>query len=164
MARLFALAIGTMALATSTNAMAQYSAFQCTQIINGLTEYQQARAFKQMIGLARTLASYCQGDLPLALEALAFGLNGDNQHEEALAVASRCLQMNNSDVLLFCFRDKAEALYGLGRVQEAKATLERALRQPAVTEWDVKTKENLREFLAEFNAPVDPAAYKHAPA
>jgi type I restriction enzyme R subunit len=97
--------------------------------------------------------------VPLALEALATGLNGDNQHEEALAVANRCLQMNNADVQLLCWRDKAEALYGLGRVQDAKATVERALRQPAVMEWDVKTKETLREFLAELNMPFDPAAY-----
>jgi predicted aspartyl protease len=163
MARPLAFVIVTMTVANATNAMAQYDQAQCAQIINQLTTYTQANAFKQIVRLARVLGSYCQRDLPIALESLSSGLNGDNQHEEALAVANRCLQMNDVNVQFFCWKDKAEALYGLGRVEEAEATVERALRQPAVTEWDVATKKNLREFLdvlngfAAYGRPPDPA-------
>jgi clan AA aspartic protease (TIGR02281 family) len=162
MARFLAFAIATMALANSTNAMAQYDVRQCTRMIDQLTAYMRANAVKPMISLAREIATYCQDDYALALEALSNSLNGDNQHDEALAVADRCLQTNNAEVLLFCLRDKAAALYGLGRFREAKATIERALREPAIRTRDVTTKQNLRVFLAEVNAamePVDLSAY-----
>ena len=140
-----------------TVATAQYNMQQCAGLLNQLSEYKKENSFKEMIPLARQLASYCKDeeDYAIALEALATGLNGDSQHEEALAVADRCLQTNNADVLLLCMQDRANALYGLGRVQEAKTTIERALRQPAITEWDAAAKQQLRMFLAEVNATLN---------
>jgi predicted aspartyl protease len=157
MAGLVALAIATITLANSTNAMAQYDVRRCTQIINQITQYEKANAFRQTIPLARELATYCKDDYPLALDALATGLNRDNQFGEALSVANRCLQTNDAAILLACLSEKADALYGLGRIQDAKTTIEEALRQPAVTEWDVKIKQNLRIFLAQVTATLEPS-------
>lgn len=156
----FAITTLLVLLACTVNqkvATAQYNIQQCTALLNQLSEYQKENAFKEMIPLARQLATYCKDeeDYAIALDALATGLNGDNQHEEALAVADRCLQTNNADVLLFCMQERANALYGLGRVQEAKTTIERALRQPAITEWDAAARQQLRMFLTEVNATLD---------
>ena len=49
-------------------------------------------------------------------------------------------------------QDRASALYGLGRIEEAKTTIESALRQPAITEWDAAAQQRLRTFLTEVNA------------
>jgi clan AA aspartic protease (TIGR02281 family) len=160
MARFLAFAIATVALANSTNAMAQqYDVRQCTRIINQISAYEKTNAFKQTIPLARELATYCKDVYPLALDALATGLNHENQFDEALAVANRCLQTNAVEIQFPCLQNKVQALYGLFRNEEAKATIQRALRLPAITEWDVPIKERLRVFLAELNAPSDPAAY-----
>jgi ATP-dependent protease ClpP protease subunit len=50
--------------------------------------------------------------------------------------------------------DKALGLLALGRVQEAKTTLESGLRQPAITEYDDTSKQTMRRLLAEINAQL----------
>ena len=148
-----------MTLASSRGAVAQYDARQCAITISQLTEYMKAKAFKKIIRSAREVATYCTDDLALALDALATGLNGDNQHTEALAVADRCLQTNVAEVQFACYAERAEALQGLGRVAEAKATIESALRQPAITEWDVTIKQKLKGILSVLNNPIDFAQF-----
>jgi S1-C subfamily serine protease len=136
---------------SSTNANAQYNRAQCTNLIKETTGALRQRAYKQVISLARHQLTYCRdvmekGEVITAFGFLALGLNGDGQHEEALAVANRCLQIDS--VELGCAYEKAAALVDLRRPQEARATLQRALTQPAITEADIKYKRALRTLLS----------------
>jgi tetratricopeptide (TPR) repeat protein len=115
-------------------------------------------SYKKMISLARRYLTYCREGMTVddyadALAALAFALNGDNQNGEALAVANRCLQVNPTN--LECSYEKASSLYGLGRIPEAKETLQRALSLPAISESDVKITRNIRELLADVIADIN---------
>jgi hypothetical protein len=46
----------------------------------------------------------------------------------------------------------------IGRVQEAKTTLESGLSQPAITDLDDATKQTMRRFLADVNTQLETAA------
>jgi hypothetical protein len=112
---------------------------------------------KRQISLARQYLTYCvrlKSDLAFGLWILSDALNGDNQHEEALAVANRCLQINDATTQLPCTYDRALGLYGLGRIQETKATIETGLKQPAITEADATVKQTLQAFLADVNTAL----------
>ena len=57
-------------------------------------------------------------DYALRLGSLASALNGDKQHQDALGVANRCLQINAAE--LSCLFEKANALCYLGRPARGK--------------------------------------------
>jgi hypothetical protein len=84
------------------------------------------------------------------LDTLASNLDNDGQHEEALGVANRCLQIDPAH--LACLSRKASALYSLGRFQDAKSIIEHSLALGAVTELDVLAQKTLRKLRASINA------------
>jgi Flp pilus assembly protein TadD len=132
-------------------ATAQYSVTQCLAIQLRATAALKERAFKERISLEREMLTYCkeymQGDdYTGQLGGLASALNHDNQHEEALAVANRCLEIDARN--FGCIYEKAAALESLGRVSEAESVVERSLSLPAITELDVTNKEALKKLKA----------------
>ena len=138
-----------------TNARAQYGDRQCLSLTDQLNQAMSDN--KRQISLARQYLTYCvrlKSDLAFGLWILSDALNGDNQHEEALAVANRCLQINDATTQLPCTYDRALGLYGLGRIQETKATIETGLKQPAITEADATVKQTLQAFLADVNTAL----------
>jgi hypothetical protein len=90
-----------------------------------------------------------------ALEELAFALNKDNQHGEALSVANRCMEIGRD---FACIYVKAYALKSLGRVSEAKSLVHRALSLPAITEFDAQGKELLQQLKIELSGRALPDA------
>jgi hypothetical protein len=107
-----------------------------------------------VIALARQLATYCrEHSYDIALEALAGALNAESRYGEALAIANECLKITNRDFRLACMAEKAEALVGLLRFQEAKTIIERGLQMPAITNLDVGAKERL-QFLVATNSAL----------
>src|SRR5450755_2379621 len=102
-------------------ARAQSSIQQCTSIQQQLTESMSARTYKNVISLERQYLTYCKDysqpeQIALEMATLALALNNDKQHQDALGVANRCLQLNFAE--LFCLYDKAVALYFLGNLAE----------------------------------------------
>jgi clan AA aspartic protease (TIGR02281 family) len=92
------------------------------------------------------------------LAVLASALIDDKQNQDALGVANRCLQTNA--VMLACLSEKANALFYLGRLSEAKSVIERSLTLGAITEIDAGAKRSLQNLLSQINAAAfDPAAY-----
>jgi len=133
-------------------ATAQYAPPQCMGVQRQLTKALEERAFKKLVDLQRRYLTYCkerwEGDdeaYARELGMLAFALNNDSQHEEALAVANRCLEIATD---LSCLAQKVEALTHLGRVSEAKSIAERALSLGAVTQEDAMAKEELKQSLS----------------
>jgi tetratricopeptide (TPR) repeat protein len=148
------------------NAHGQYSAQQCAELRNQITAALNQRANKQLIELARKSLTYCLDttgteDFSDALRSLAIGLSGDGQYAEAIGIANRCLQVNSSD--LGCAFEKGWALFQLGRVREAKATLDRASTQPALTEPDVKFKKAIGKLLTAVDTTVRDRPISEAP-
>jgi hypothetical protein len=140
-----------------TIARAQYGVQQCAWILQQLTQAMSDNSAKQIIALERQYLTYCREYMEPAeyaahLGSLAAGLNGDNQQQEALGVANRCLQINAAD--LSCLYEKANALSYLGRLQEAKGVIEKSLTLGAITEVDAAVKPRLRELLAQVNAAI----------
>src|SRR5262245_37787229 len=142
---------------SSTSVNAQYTARECLALTKQITQALNQNAFKQMILLARERLTYCKHEMgsdsyTITLSALATGLNGDRQYSEALAVANQCLGINSA--VFMCAFDKVSALHQMRRLPEAKAAVENALRYPALTEFDVKFKEALRERLRVIGAEL----------
>src|SRR5437660_1264654 len=140
-------------------ANAQYSIQQCTSVLNSLSRSFSEGNAKQIIGLERQYLTYCRdiiqpNEYVIHLGSLATGLNADSQHQEAIAVANRCLQISATD--LSCLYEKANSLAYLGRLTEAKAIVERALTLGAITEIDAAVKPKLRELLAQLRASIAP--------
>src|SRR5215471_20105748 len=136
-------------------ATAQYSISQCVSLAEQTKEAQKAHALKTLIHLARQHLTYCKqfmerDDYTTYLDTLALALNSDNQHGEALGVASRCLEVNAADFA--CIFDKADALRSLGRVSEAMSVVERSLSLPPITEFDARDKEILRNLKVQLSA------------
>jgi hypothetical protein len=155
----------------STSAHAQYTIQQCISIWQQSLQSQKERSFKTAASLERQGLSYCkdhmQADDYLShLYSLASILNYDQQREEALGVANRCLQISATD--LPCVLQKAIALYSLGRSSAAKPLIEKSLTIGAVTELDAAAQKNLRELLADVNtvlkSETKTAADKERPA
>jgi ATP-dependent protease ClpP protease subunit len=135
-------------------AKAQFNARRCASLIDEATQAMYEHAYKREIALARQYLTSCvqqSSDYAFGLASLASALNRDNQHEEALAVANRCLQTNDAGAQFSCSYDRTLALFGLGRVREAKSTLQTALKEPTFTENDAAIKKTLQQFLADVN-------------
>jgi tetratricopeptide (TPR) repeat protein len=151
--------LGLLLIPKGTSAQGSYA--QCILLLEQMTKSNDQQTYRQGILLARRYLANCRydnRDYAAGLSALAMALNGDNQNEEAVAVANRCLQTNEEDVYFICAHEKAFGLYRLGRLQEAKTNLENALRQPAITENDNTTKQVLRRFLKNVNAQLETMA------
>jgi S1-C subfamily serine protease len=138
-----------------------YTETKCLDLYEQQSRLFRARSFKEVIRVARHRLTYCREwmatreDYALTLEFLAAALTADNQYGEALAVADRCVQVDPSS--LGCRYERASSLHALGRIVEARNTLERALALPAITEGDAKMKPLLQNFLSRLpNSP--PAA------
>jgi clan AA aspartic protease (TIGR02281 family) len=130
-------------------ATAQDTMSACIEAVSQLTEAMKERAFNTSISLERQILTYCNqyfegSDYTDHLGGLAFALNSDNQHAEALDVANRCLEINARE--FGCLVEKAHALTDLGRTSEAKSVVESALSLPAITEFDLQHKEILRRL------------------
>jgi hypothetical protein len=143
----------------STIANAQYGIRQCTSVLEGLSGSLRESSAKQTIALERQYLTYCKehmqsDEYALHLGGLATGLNSDNQHQEAVAVANRCSQINPTD--LSCLYEKANALLYLGHLTEARAIIENALTLGAITDLDAAVKPKLRELLAQVPAATTP--------
>ena len=85
-------------------AKAQFDARRCASLIDEATQAMYEHAYKREIALSRQYLTYCvqqSSDYAFGLAGLASALNRDNQHEEALAVANRCLQTNDAAIFLF---------------------------------------------------------------
>ena len=87
------------------------------------------------------------------LSGLAAGLNGDNQNQEALGVANRCLQAKSQDIP--CLLEKAKALFSLGRLSEAMATIDGALPLGAISTVDAASKQALQRLRVQVNAALN---------
>src|SRR5262249_21402636 len=95
-------------------AKAQFDARRCTSLIEEANQAMDEHAYKREIALAPQYLTYCaqqSSDRAFGLASLASALNRDNQHEEALAVANRCLQTNDAGAQFSCSYDRALALY-----------------------------------------------------
>jgi tetratricopeptide (TPR) repeat protein len=146
----------------STTASAQECKSLLKQVIRSLDD----NSNKQLISLERQFLTYCGKSLQPAdyaghLQTLATGLNGDSQHQEALSVADRCLQINAED--LSCLFEKANALYHLGRLPEAKSLIEKSLALAAITEVDAAAKQALQNLLTRVKATVGPRPSERTP-
>src|SRR5215472_678252 len=78
-------------------ATAQYTADQCNLLNDGAREAFKQRSWKEQVSLLRKKLGFCRqymtrDEYSWALEELAFALNKDNQHGEALSVANRCME------------------------------------------------------------------------
>ena len=110
-----------------------------------------------MVRLHREFLTYCREHMKkeeyaLWLGGLAIGLNGDKQHQDALAVANECLRITPSD--LSCNAEKAHALFRLGRLLETKTIIEKGLTLPAISEVDAAAKRFLRTLLGQVNEGI----------
>jgi S1-C subfamily serine protease len=144
-------------VSSSTHANAQYPLRQCNVLQKWTIEAMKQDAFKQVILLARERLTYCKHGMgsdsyTIALGVLATGLNGDRQYSEALAVANQCLRIDSA--VFSCAAEKVSALRHMKRLPEAKATIESALRYPALTEFDVEFKKILRNRLQLISAEL----------
>ena len=142
-------------------ATAQYSVPQCTSVLQQLSAAMKEGAFKRSISLERQFLTYCKEHIQSVeyvdhLSGLAGDLNGDDQHQEALSIANRCLQINA--VELSCLFEKASALNYLGRLSEAKAVIEKSLTLGAITEIDVGWKNNLQQLLLQVGTALNERA------
>jgi clan AA aspartic protease (TIGR02281 family) len=142
------------------DATAQYSTYQCTSVLNALTQATREKSFKKMITLERENLTFCKAHMQGHeyvdhLEGLAHALNGDHQYEQTIGVTNNCLRDDAHD--LPCLLEKADALYHLGRVPEAKSII--AISQPldATTELDLLAKQQLQQ-LQELLAITPPGA------
>jgi tetratricopeptide (TPR) repeat protein len=138
-----------------TVASAQSAAQQCTWLQQKLTESLNANSVKNVISLERQYLTYCKDYLraeqfALELAILARALNDDKEHQDALGVANRWLQVNSTE--LACLFEEADALSSLGRLREAKSVIERSLTLGAITEIDAAAKRYLQNLLLQVNA------------
>jgi clan AA aspartic protease (TIGR02281 family) len=136
----------TCALFPKAATAAQYGMAECASIVHAMKEAQDV---KKQIALARQNLTFCQpfmqGDLySFFLGDLARVLNQDDQHQEAMGVANRCLEINRND--LPCLFQKATALFYLGRASEAKPIVEMSLSLGAITDLDVIVKRKLQQL------------------
>jgi tetratricopeptide (TPR) repeat protein len=143
-------------VAAPTIVRAQYTANQCTWVLQQLT--QSLTDAQRTIPLERQYLTFCKDYTPadeylLHLGALASALNNDGQHQEALGVANRCLQSNSAE--LPCLFEKANALKSLGSIREAKLVIESSLVLGAITEIDASAKRNLQDLLRQVNAALN---------
>jgi clan AA aspartic protease (TIGR02281 family) len=146
-------------------ATAQYTVDQCNLLSDGAHEAFKQRSWKEQVSLLRKKLGFCRqymtrDDYRWALEELAFALNQDNQHGEALGVANRCLEIGRD---FGCIYNKADALKSLGRVSEAKSLVDKALPLPAITEFDAQGKELLQKLKIELSARTLPDAPRVLP-
>jgi len=146
-------------------ATAQYTVDQCNLLSDGAHEAFKQRSWKQQVSLLRKKLGFCQqymtrDEYRWALEELAFALNQDNQHGEALGVANRCLEIGRD---FGCIYNKADALKSLGRVSEAKSLVDKALPLPAITEFDAQGKELLQKLKIELSGRTLPDAPRVLP-
>jgi S1-C subfamily serine protease len=137
-----------------TITQAQYTDTHCQRLYEQATQAAGEESFKKLIRLVRLRLTYCREWMTIdeyedELEMLAMALREDDHLTEALTVANQCLQVNPNS--LGCSYEKASSLYDLGRIHEAKKTLERALSLPAGKEYDVKIKPYIQRFLANVN-------------
>jgi clan AA aspartic protease (TIGR02281 family) len=133
------------------SATAQYTKAQCTSILNALSQAMSERSFKKMVALERQNLTFCTAYMQQNahvehLGLLAEALNLDSQHQEALGVANNCLRISSRD--LPCLLEKANALYHLGRLPEAKSVIEMSLSLGAITDIDVVVKKQLQQLLS----------------
>lgn len=144
-----------------TTAEAQYTKQQCVWVVSQQAQAMNERAPKKIIYWKRQYLSFCREfmgaeEYAYQLSGLAAGLNLDNQAGEALPVANRCLQVRPEDIS--CRAEKANALYLLGRLSEAKSLIERSLSLPAITELDAASKRLLQGLLNQVNAAASAPA------
>jgi ATP-dependent protease ClpP protease subunit len=150
--------IGLIVLASqfhSTPANAQFTIRQCSALLEQLSRAMAANSVKQIISVERQHLSYCEehmqpGEYEVHLSSLADGLNNDNQHQDALGVANRCLQVDATH--LPCLSAKASALYSLGRYREAKSVIEKSGALGSVTELDASAQQKLRRLATKVEA------------
>jgi S1-C subfamily serine protease len=151
----------------SSNADAQYSVAQCASLKAEVNHALEQRAAKQIISLERQFLTFCKDNtLPIEQQAehlsgLAAGLMIDDQHDEALLVANRCLKISANNLL--CLYEAASSLVHLGRLQEAKKTIEKSLSLAAITEIEAGVKARLKTLLVEVNSAEKSKAREAAP-
>ena len=153
--------------ANPQSAAAQARALYCVvelgrQIAPALNE----RAFKKLISLERQYLTYCKefmqpDEYAEHLAGLAIGLNNDNQYQEALGVVDRCLQINAAHLL--CLALKADALFHLGHIVEAKSLIKRSLAVGAISEVDAAAKQALKNLFTQVNMALDTRAAERTP-
>src|SRR5215469_12811907 len=127
-------------------------------MLDQLAQSITAAATQKIITLERQYLTFCKehaepDEYVLHLAALASALNTSAQYEDAFGVAERCLRMDPAG--LSCLFEKANALYRLGRLREAKSVIESSLRLGAITEIDASEKRNLRNLLLQVNAALN---------
>jgi ATP-dependent protease ClpP protease subunit len=78
-----------------------------------------------------------------------------------LGVVDRCLQINAAH--LECLALKADALFHLGHIVEAKSLIKRSLAVGAISEVDAAAKQALKNLLAQVNMALDTRAAERTP-
>jgi len=138
----------------SKPADAQYTIRECNALWDQISAAMEESDAERWVSLARKRLTYCKHTMDteeyvIVLDNLAVGLHRGGQYSEALAVANHCLQINS--VHLGCMVDKAAALNRLNRLREAKATVDKGLTYPVITEFDVNRKKLLKTLLENIN-------------
>lgn len=151
--------IGAVFLAAVPSTVnAQYDIRQCTWMIEQITQAIENHAAKQIISLERQNLEFCKERMPAEeyanhLDLLASGLEDDGQHQDALAIANRCLQIDAA--YLPCFYRKASALNSLMRFREAKSAIDKSSAIAAITQLDVAIQRKLRKLSVSVNAALN---------
>jgi clan AA aspartic protease (TIGR02281 family) len=146
-----------------TGVKAQDTVRQCAWLLDNIAQSMTEFSARKQISLKRQYLTFCKNtpffadDYTVHLGSLATALNNDSQHQEAFGVANQCLQINSAD--LSCLLEKANALYSLARVSEAKSIIEGSLTLGAITQIDAAAKDRLRNLLSQINKAADLAQY-----
>jgi hypothetical protein len=144
--------------AVPSSAKAQYDIRQCTWMIEQITQAIESHATNQIISLERQNLEFCKERMPTEeyanhLGILASGLEDDGQHQDSLAVANRCLQIDAA--YLPCFYRKANALTSLMRFREAKLIIDKSSAIAAISPLDVAVQRKLRKLSVSVNATLN---------
>jgi hypothetical protein len=136
-----------------TMARAQYTIRQCASVLQPLSQLITAGSVQNIIAFERRYLTFCKehmqtDEYALHLGSLALALNNDRQYQ-----ANRCLQINAAE--LRCLSEKANALYYLGRLREAKSVIDGSLTLGAITEIDAGARRNLQELLPQVTAALN---------
>jgi clan AA aspartic protease (TIGR02281 family) len=141
---------------TSVDAQINYCVARQRQLTQAMNEHAPANI---LVLWERQYLSHCKDHMgaeeyAIELGMLALFLNDAKENQDALGVANRCLQINAEELVCLC--QKADALFHLGRLSEAKSIIERSLKLGAITEIDASAKRGLQNLLSQ---TIDFAAF-----